>query len=171
MKKRMIAILMVVVFALLSAAPAFAVPSAVSYSSTRDFLEVLDSEGVHYTYEGIDSDDDEKVNVSYNITDTSIAMRIFFDDSRESCHIRVWNLIDYRPEDEGRVIEALDDLNKTYKWIKFYSDKNDNSVTASMDVILRRYDVGEICSEAMHRVVNICDDAYPTLKKFDKNAR
>ncbi len=169
MSKRMIVILTVAVFALFSAIPAFAVPNSVSYSTTRDFLEVLDHDDIHYSYDGIDSDNDEKVTVGYNVADTSIRIRLFFEDDLESCSIRVWNFIDYEPHDEERVIKTIDELNRRYRWARFYTDPSDNSVTVAMDVIVRKYDAGEICSEAMHHVVNICDDAYSYLKGYNKN--
>ena len=45
------------------------------------------------------------------------------------------------------------------------TDTSDNTVTVSMDLIFRAYQVDEILEEATLRLVNIIDDVYPRFMK------
>ena len=162
--------LLIALLVITSGISAFAVPNSVAYSSTRDFLTVLDNESIRYSYDGINNDNDERVKVSYSLDDTKITVICFFKEDTKSCSMRVWNFIDYEASDANQVIQTLDQLNSKYRWVKFYSDASDNSVTVSLDAVFRNNDVGEICRECLRHIVNICDDCYTILKPYNKNA-
>lgn len=170
MKKTLLSMISVVLIALLFCATALAVPSNVQYSTTKSFLEVLDSEGIHYICEGIDSDNDEVVKIQYGLDDnTSITVKCYLAEDGSECNMRVWNLIDYDIGSFDAVVQKVDEMNRTYRWTRFYTDPSDNSVTVAMDVVLRdNADAGDICREALRHIVQICDDAYPSVKEYDK---
>ena len=148
---------------------AYADYSQAKYSSTKQFLKALDDLGIKYTWQGIDSDDYEVINISNN-SDVmgNYSINVFFDDNNKNCGIRVWNVIDYNNAMSSSVYDAVNSINKTYQYVKFFADDTDNSVTASIDLIYRDSDVGEICLEGMFYIVSVIDDAYPVLKPFDK---
>ena len=143
--------------------------SQAQYGSTKQFLRLLDDMDVKYTWQGIDSDENEVISIGNN-TDVvgSYSIKVYFDDNDENCSIRVWNVIDYNYAMSSSVYAAVNSINKTYKYVKFYADDSDNSVTASMDLIYRDSDVGEICAEALLDIVRVIDSAYPDLKPFER---
>lgn len=145
---------------------ALAVPSNVAYQSTRSFLEVCDQEGLKYTYNGVDNDNDETVLLDYSLDNTSITVRVFFEDEA-SCGIRVWYLITYDPSRLGEIVEACNNLNNQYRWVKFYADTSDNTVTASADVEFGDNPAGNVVRTMLRRVVNITNLGYNELMQYN----
>ncbi len=166
--KKSIYLITVLVILLVSAVSVYAVPSNVMFSSTRKFLESLDKSDIKYSYMGVDNDNQEKVNVSYSYSGGSLKATIFFTEKNEECNIRIWNLIDFKAAYLESAYRICNEINSKYKLAKFYVDTSDNSITVSMDVIIREdYSAGDICKEALTRVVSICDDAYELLKDLE----
>ena len=159
MKKLWVSIcLIALVFAL--SAGALAVPSSVSYDTTRRFLEYCDENDIKYSYMGIDNDNDEKVNLSFDLTNTSVDVRYFFEEDQESCMVRVWNLITFDPDQIAEVRDAVGRANADYRWVKYYIDESDNTVTCAADIYFGGGDAGDICGYILRRVVNISDSVY-----------
>lgn len=138
---------------------ALAMPSSTTYQSTRSFLEVCDREGLKYTYNGVNSDGDEVVLLDYGIENTSITVRMFFEDEN-SCGVRVWYLITYDPARLAEVEEAVNTLNAQYRWVKFYADTTDNTVTAAADIEFGDNPAGDVCRTILRRVVNISERGF-----------
>ena len=170
MSKRLLSIMIAALLLLVMAAPALAVPSAVTYGNTRSFLEALDELELKYTYGGIDQDNDEKVTIETTLEDTDKSIEIFFyfSEDEELCSIRVWNLIDFDEENLAELYKICNDLNAGYKYCKFYVDESDYSISVDLDVILRSTDSADICSEALAHIYNICTYAMEDLSPYAK---
>ena len=167
--KKALALFLTALLLLSLASAALAVPDNVTYRPTRRFLELLDEEGIKYQYRGIDQDNDEYVVITYTIEDDhDCRMNLYFNEDLEHCSIRVWNLIDFDEANLVDVYRACDELNSSYKYIRFYVDETDYSVTASYDIIFRSTGADEICREAIRKMVNVCDAAIPTLAAYEK---
>ena len=166
MKKLLCSIAIALLVSLLCVS-ALAVPSSATYSTTREFLKECDEQEIRYTYDGIDQDNDEKVKVSINLTDTSITEIFYFSEDNEDASIRVWNFIDFAPSDYNNVLEAVNSLNAQYRWVRFYIDKSDNSVTCAIDVEYSVANTGEVTFMLMRHMMNICDYAYSELSRYD----
>lgn len=138
------------------------------YGSTQSFLNWMDANDISYILEGINNSDCEVVNVPNSSDGFTYEIHYFFDASEENASLRVWNLISYSDSDYAKVLRVCNDLNVSYKYITFYCDTSDNTVTARMDTIFRSSDVGEIVGEATLRMVNILGDVYETLSVYDK---
>lgn len=168
MEKRIIWIIAVIsLFFTLLSLPVNADYTQAKYSSTMQFLKILDNYDIKYTWQGMDSDDNEIISIGNNSDVVgNYTIKVFFDDSNENCSIRVWNLIDYKSAMSSSVYAAVNSINYAYKYVKFFADDSDNSVTASIDLIYRDSDIGEICLEALVDIVSIIDKAYPQLEPF-----
>ena len=167
--KRIISLLIVLALLLPAATMAGADYTTAQYSSTRQFLKMMDDYDIKYTWVGIDNDGDEHITINNN-NDVAgkITIHLYFDENEENCYLRVWNLIDYYSSDAAKVYQAVNSINHSYKYAKFYADDSDNSVTAEMDLIYRENDVGEICTEALLHITAIIDEAWPTLSAYRK---
>ena len=165
--KKILSLLLVAVLTIGFCTAAYAV--AASYYSTQAFLAELDEKGITYTVVGLDEDNDEKVKVN-NTDDNGFSYTInyFFDDQQENCSLIVWNIINYDDVDLAKVLRVCNSLNKDYKYIRFYVDESDNTVTAQYDSIFRTNDIDEILWEATLYMVDILEEAYPTLAVYDK---
>jgi len=167
MKNKMIALLLIMILTLSFAAPALAVPSNVSYATTRAALTALDEADIYYSYTGIDGSGNEKVTLSYTLNNTDIDILVFFAEDLTSAHMRVWNYIKYDALDYLNVVKACDEVNGAYKWTTFYTE-DDNTVTVKLDIRMNPSCAGELMMANLSSLINICDEAFPTLSPYNK---
>ena len=165
MKKRLAAALALVLLVMLFV-PAQAVEC--QYEITQAFVDYLDTQGVKYRWEGVDQDGDEHIRISFGGKNMDpIVTDWYFDNARGRVVVRSWNVIDYSISDYYYVSAALDEANGTYLFVKFYTDDTDNSVTAGYDMPVTGSQDAEQCYEILMRMINILDDVYPQLSKYD----
>ena len=60
---------------------------------------------------------------------------------------------------------TVNDLNSRYRFVKFYYDESDCTVTVQSDVIFRADDIGELCNEIVHRTAFLSDEGYLVLQE------
>ncbi len=166
--KKLFAFLLVLCLFLSLSVSALAVKA--QYGPTIEFLKVLDREDHHYKYMGIDDDDQEEVDVTFTGDNVdSIPVKIFFDDDLDSVSLRSWRVIYFDKEDLADVLTAVNDLNSEYKFVKFVVDVEDLSVDAEVDCPLRDdANAGEIAYDGLYYIVQIVDEAYPTLEPLSR---
>lgn len=166
--KKLFALIMAAMMLFCACTTAFA--ATASYSSTQAFCNLLDAKGVKYELGGLDSNNNEKLSIHNNdsTNDFSYTIRYFFDDGQENCSLRVWDVISYSDADFAKVLRAVNKLNFDYKYVRFYLDESDNTVTAAIDTIYRTHDIDQILWEATMYVVNILEVAYPILSVYDQ---
>lgn len=165
--KKTLALLLTLVLTISVCLPAMA--ATAQYPSTKAFLTTLDEADINYTVNGINENNYEEVSVA-NTDDNgfSYTIRLFFEDNNENCGIRVWNIIHFNDADFSKLLRICNTLNNDYKYISFSVDESDNTITASMDLIYRSHDIGDIVLEAVLRMASILQDTYPQLAAFDK---
>lgn len=111
-------------------------------------------------------DDMEVVKVRYSADNVDcVEVKLFFDDDNRSVAVRSFNICKVPENKKPAIYEACSKLNDKFRWIKFYIDEDDNTVTGAMDAIIQLDSCGEECKEIIHRTVGIVDDAYPDLMK------
>ena len=165
MKKR-ICLLLALVMAFCLTSVSLASSTKGFYDSTKQFITTLDENEMSYTYLGVDNNDYDIVNVSFTGDNTDIDIRFFFSNNGEDCAIVVWYLIEYDEAFDIAVYQAVNELNRDYRFLRFFAD-TDYSVTAQIDVIFHAGDdIGAICFDAMWYVVDICDTVYLDLAVF-----
>lgn len=143
-----------------------AAAKAPEYKNTKAAVKAMGEYALDYTVEEIDEDGDERVVLQHSGEVCSFEMNLFFTEDNEGIIIRVWDLITFDEAKMDDVIHAVNDLNNSYKLVRFYACP-DNSVTASFDLIVREgHEVGDITMEAIARMIGIIEDAYPALSAF-----
>ena len=78
--------------------PLFRRPGAGRKCESRNhcpLIEHLDEEGYHYTYQGIDDNDYDRMQMSFEGDNCDPLVNLFFDASEERCSLRVWDVIEY----------------------------------------------------------------------------
>ena len=136
------------------------------YACTGAFVGALEAAGCEYVLGGVDEDGDELVITAFDMEGVRVELRFYFSANGENAYIRVWNVINYDLANWQNVVQVIDGINGDYRFVRFYTDDYDNSVTAALDLIYRGSDVGEICMEALYYLVNIIEDAYPLLLPY-----
>ena len=141
--------------------------STAAFASSQSFLDAMDSEGIKYTYQGLDSDGDDWIEIKYtgDYCDT-IDIDVYFSSDEDEANFRFWNVIDFNSEDYREVLSVVNQLNYDYKWAKFYVDTNDYSVTVSLDVLFPTGYAGSICLESLEQIVAISDYGFHSLEPY-----
>ncbi|MDO4492865.1 MAG: YbjN domain-containing protein [Clostridia bacterium] len=141
-----------------------------SNPNTLAFTAELDAMGVAYTVHGLTDDGAEKVTL--NNTDSAgneYTFTFFFNGNNEEVTILVWNTIAFKESDFSRVLYAVNDLNSGYKWVKFFVDESDNTVTARQDVIVRdNGTAGSVVKDAMIHMADVMLEGFNVLGVFAK---
>lgn len=92
------------------------------------------------------------------------SMIVFSKDST-SCELQILDIVQKVPDDHRvKVIEALNRLNSSYRWVKFYLS-DDGSITASDDAVIDLDTCGEEVDRCLMQLVGIVDEAYPEIMK------
>ena len=82
-----------------------------------------------------------------------------FDKDGHSVSARIFGLLTF-PEDKwAPMLDAVNDLNATYRWLKFYV--KDDKVNAQSDAIINDDTSGKICVELLLRTMRLVDEVYP----------
>ena len=103
------------------------------------------------------------VVVGVNGKNTSYDVLFIFDAKGGSVSIRVPRLVTGCPEDKTlNMLDAINDVNARFRWLKLYLDKNQN-IVAQADAYANDSVEDSICVKLLIRFVNIIDECYPTL--------
>jgi len=124
------------------------------------FMRYMDQEGIKYT-----DTDDYVVKVVYTGDNLkSIPVFVFFDkDGDPLVQLKCWEIANFKNK-EAKAMIACNQMNKEWRWIKFYLD-DDADIIAGCDAYIDEATCGSECLSLVRRMVNIVDDAYPTFGK------
>lgn len=137
------------------------------HDTTKQFLAYLDTKSIRYTLVR-DADAEpasDVVKVAFSGEQVDVTVTFFFDHDDEHASLRVFNLVKVPAGKISAMLTAVNQINNEYRFAKFCLDSDDNTIQAEMDCIFRQHDIDEICYEALLRMVNICNDAYPVFMK------
>ena len=124
------------------------------------FTTYLDDEGVKYS-----NLSKSVVRVPYtgeNLKTIPIFVA-FNDDGEPLVQIKCWEIANFKGKEEI-AYKTCNQLNKQYRWLKFYLD-NDADIIASVDTYVDEMTCGYFCLSLVRRAVAIIDEAYPTLAR------
>lgn len=142
-----------------------------TYSSTQNFIDRLDQENLRYSLRGITgSADEEEVTLSFSQNEFSYTIHYFFRKDEDFTSMYVWNLIHYSAADRYAVIALCNQLNRDFRFMKFYTDPDDSTVTAYMDMTYNSSDAGEVLYELLGYLRDILYLGYDQLKQYDTAA-
>lgn len=112
--------------------------------------------------------DDYTLTVSYSCKNIdSLSVVVFFDkDGANQVHLMASDIASFKGGAEKNLkgLITCNLLNSKVRWAKFYLD-DDFDVIVDCDAIVESDTVGEECTSLIMRIVNIVDEAYPTIMK------
>lgn len=149
MKKNLLVRVLVFMLAVMMAVPAFADETGAQYSTTQDFIRVLEENDLKYEYGGVDDDNDEKVTVSFNQdVYEQFSFRCFFHEDEDLVSIRMWYIVTVTAG-KDYALSVVNKLNADWKYVKFVFDESDNTLTLEMDVPLNAMNPGQTVYDMM----------------------
>lgn len=167
MKKLIAALLLAVMLASMFA-PAMA--EGPGYATTKSFIETLDQNELGYTFTGKSvSTGEEHIAMENEDENFAYTFHVYFNEDEDRATVFIWNIITFGDENFGNVLRAVNNLNYSYKYVRFYVDESDNTVTCAMNIILQdQDDAGDIVLEGLLRIASILKVAYPHLVEYNK---
>lgn len=168
--KKVAAILTAIILAI-TIIPAKSYAVTCQYPTTQAFVDSLDEEGIRYSWLGVDSDGDEHIRITYNGNNMpSIQTDWYFEKDPQRVSFYVWDIIHFENEDYYDVLDTVNTINKDYRYLCFYIRNKDNSVNANYCMPLIVNSTAALCSDVLHRFINILDDVYVDMQKYDIDA-
>ncbi|MCD7956036.1 MAG: YbjN domain-containing protein [Lachnospiraceae bacterium] len=104
------------------------------------------------------------VKCGWNLSTTKIDILVVFPEDCKYAEIRCFNFAKVPKDRLGHALIACNELNKKYKWVKFYVDE-DGDITAEDDAIIDVATCGDECFELMIRMTQIVNESYPVVMK------
>ena len=102
-------------------------------------------------------------------TDNIEAIKIYmiFDKEREDFIVsfKAFNVCKFPAEKTELMYKVCSQMNRQYRWVKFYVDESDNTITCQDDAMIQLETAGKECLDLVARMVQICDTVYPELMK------
>lgn len=160
------ALLLCLVLAVGTAATAFAA-GADPEDIAKDFMAMLEADGVDYSDEGLDEDGNYEIDIYYegeNLPEHEIAL--FIDEDGQSFGEYEWYLMDFEDERLLDVLKTVNDLNNNYRFVTFVADTSDNTITAKSTCSLQGN--ARACAQIMHYAYDwlpiVLDAVWPVLE-------
>ena len=126
----------------------------------QEFCNYMDAHNIKYTVKK-----DNVIRVSYSGTNMdTIAIFVIFDvDNDPLVQLQCWEIQNFKTNEPAALV-LCNELNKEYRWVKFYIDK-DKDIIASLDAVIEKNTCGEECMQLVRRMVNIIDGAFPQIAR------
>ena len=125
------------------------------------FMKFMDENGIKYADLG-----DDSIKVTYTGSNlATIPVYIFFDsDDQPMAALKCWDIAIFPEDKRLSGILTCNELNVHYRWATFAINQK-NEVEVSIDTYVDDVTCGAECSVLVRRLVNIVDEAYPTIMK------
>ena len=123
------------------------------------FTRFLDRNDIKYT-----EMNDNVVKVVYSGDNLkTIPIFVFFDEDGDPIvSLKCWEIANFKDEKLASGILACNELNKQFRWVCFYIDK-DNDVLAQIVAYIDEETCGSVVTSLVRRMVYIIDEGYPTI--------
>lgn len=89
---------------------------------------------------------------------------IFFDDD-EHITVHSADFCKFPAEKKDIMYKTCSLVNSNYRWIKFYVDEEDNTITLEDDAVVQQDSCAEEVFELICHMMNIAEKSYPTFMK------
>ena len=173
--KKLIALTLALIMVFALASTSVASAATAQYSTTQEFMNYCDQNGIKYEYVGMGTTASgqatgrETVRTQWRGNNfDSISVTLAFDQSLDTARLYSWNIINYNSYNYSSMLEVVNNLNAKFFWVKFYCDTSDDSVSGEMSIPLRQGVAGELAVDALYAMVSIIDDAGEYLTPYAK---
>ncbi len=130
--------------------------------NAQSYISYLESKSLKYSVEELESD--TAVTIGFDMSNTSLRVRIFFDDDNMHVALRCFGFVKIKQEQFANALMTCNKCNQDYRWVKFVID-DDMDINAYDDAVTSPDAAGEEVFELMTRMLSIVDDCYPIFMK------
>lgn len=126
-----------------------------SYLEAKDIkADILEGEG-------------SVIHAGFGLKATRMDVFVDFGKDDHAVHIVGNNFANTIPEDKkGIMLQCCNELNRTYRWVKFTINLERGSLMVEDDAIVDLDTSSEEIFELMSRMASIVEEAYPVIMKY-----
>lgn len=138
------------------------------YAITNEFATELTSREQKFEVRFVENTKKEVLLISYRGDNIPVTdFQFFFEETGCNVALRVFDLVEKVPPEKFEAIRsAINASNTEYRFMCFYLDEEDNSISGKIDFILpENCSTKDVLSEYLHHAVSISDDCYPNFMK------
>ena len=121
----------------------------------------FDAKGIKYAA----NDERNVIRTGFGANNKENVEVLLIFDGDETMGLRSFNYVKFPDAKKPQMYQLCSELNKSFRWVKFYVDEQDNTITLADDAVIQLETVGEEAFELMMRMIGIADNAYPTFMK------
>ena len=86
-------------------------------------------------------------------------------DTDTIVNIRSYEFCQFPDNKKDIMFKVCSRVNANYRWVKFFVDEEDNTITISNDAVIQLDSCAEEICELVFRMAGIAQDVYPTFMK------
>ena len=121
----------------------------------------LDSKGVKYS-----NVRENLITITYSCDNIdTVKTYVLFDDNDRTVGIKAFDICKIPKDKVDSLYKICSELNEQYRWVKFYVEERDNTITAEDDAVVQADTAGDEIFELVRRLIRIVDEVYPELMK------
>jgi len=128
------------------------------------FVDHMNEKGVRYTPLSLHS---FQLLFGGENMDTITVIVHFDEDGDNMITVFSMDIANFR-SNEANGIWVCNELNKSYRWVRFFID-DDADLVVACDALIDETTCGEECMDLVNRVVSIVDEAYIEIMKAKLN--
>lgn len=137
------------------------------YDATKYFLQAMSEDGIQYSYSE-DKNGDDRITSVWTLSNLSATVNVYISDNNR-VSFRIWNLIDCAEENILDVMVRCNYINSEYKYVNFFLDNSDNSVTVKQDLLFSdAQEAGAAGYRMFNLMLDIADECDDLLAPFAK---
>lgn len=131
--------------------------------ATAAIARAYDANEWHYTIDEVG--DKSVLKAKFNAKQAgSVEILYISTDDDSDVAVRIFRYVNGVASKEPELLEAINELNCKYRFVKFVLDK-DCDVQIEYDLPVRCADVGATAVEMANRLVDIADEGYPVIMR------
>lgn len=130
----------------------------------QEFLDAVEKKG--YKHGNVYEDDKMiVVPLTFTLDNAEFTIEVFFENDGTHVAIRCFDLLKVKDQQFAPAVLCCNDLNKAFRWVKFYVDREKGNVVLEDDAIVIEGAAGGEILELVLRMATIADESYPKLNK------
>jgi len=143
----------------------------------NNIVNALKEYNLEYSTDERGEDEDEHIEITVTDEDidlenfSTIVLDLYVNKEYNRVNLFNYYVIEYDEnisvKDYNRLLEAVNDANYDFNYVKFYADEEYCSVDAQFTSYVRADSAGEIVIDMISAITLIVDSAYDTLSDFD----
>lgn len=137
------------------------------FATTQAFLDAVSASGVQCELQDMRGDGEHVAAEVATKDGRPVTIDLCFNAEGRLCSLRAMKLITFEEYRLQSVLEVCNELNSDYRYVRFFVDESECTVTAALDVRFLPNEAAEVAQDAMQRLLTIVGECLPFLSPMN----